>query len=337
VIQVLLLLIAAWSALVAHECGHIVAGLLLRFRFGILVVGPFWLVREGRRVRLRWRFVPAAFGGVALAYPTDPRNLGFRIAAYAGGGPAASLAVALGAYAIAVWLPPETCFARFASALAIVSAGVLLATVQPWGTGMGVPSDGGRVLLYLSRRHVAEAEAAVQALDALAAGGVRPRDWSQALVEQAVAVNEPPAMALAAGTSLLRQQLDRGDFADAGDTVDRLIPIYDKVPALLRGDSAAEFSFFLSFVRRNPSAASEYLEDAAHPLTERHRVLRAQAAVLLRSGDTEGATVAAGGALAALDGALMDVTALDRDLIEAVQHELASLQVPVRAGSQGAV
>jgi hypothetical protein len=33
----------------------------------------------------------------------------------------------------------------------------------------------------------------------------------------------------------------------------------------------------------------------------------------------------------------MDVTALDRDLIEAVQHELASLQVPVRAGSQGAV
>ena len=128
-----------------------------------------------------------------------------------------------------------------------------------------------------------------------------------------------------------------GSWSADGYTVDRLIPVYDKVPALLRGDSAAEFSFFLSFVRRNPSAAREYLEDAERPLTERHRFLRAQAAFLLRSGDTEGATVVAGRAPAALDGALMDVTALDRDLIEAVQHELASVKVPVRAGSQGAV
>jgi hypothetical protein len=75
-------------------------------------------------------------------------------------------------------------------------------------------------------------------------------------------------------------------------------------------------------VRRDEPTAREYLGDADLPLTERHRLLRARSAILLRSGDRDGAKKAAREALEAFDRACMDVTALDRDLVWAVQEEI---------------
>jgi len=70
--------------------------------------------------------------------------------------------------------------------------------------------------------------------------------------------------------------------------------------------------------------AKRFLKDARTALTEEHRIFRADAAVLLRSSDVAGATRALKKAQVALEHALVDVTALDRDLVQAVGHELAS-------------
>src|SRR5882672_1936626 len=203
-----ILLGAAWCALAVHEAGHLIAGRIMGFRFGFFAIGPIWLAREGAIIRLRWNRLPAAWGGMALAYPTDTRSLAARMAFYAAGGPAASLALSVTSFWFAHSIPALTSHSRWPMALAIMSTCVLLATVQPFGTGIGVRSDGGRVLLFVASRMKAEAEAAVVALMGLAAAGVRPRDWDAQLVRTAETIRSPSAVALGAMTLVLRHRLD---------------------------------------------------------------------------------------------------------------------------------
>ena len=318
-----ILLGGAWCALAVHEAGHLIAGRIIGFRFGFFAIGPIWIAREGAGVRLCWNRLPAAWGGMALAYPTDTRALASRMAIYSAGGPAASLALAVGAFCVAHAIGPHSPQARLAMALAIMSACVLLATAQPFGTGIGVRSDGSRILLFASNREKAEAEATVVALMALAAAGIRPRLWDAELVQTAETIRSPAALALASMTLVLRHRLDQGDHLKADAAIDSLIAMYDGSPAQVRGDAAAEVAFYLAFFRRDGAGAKKYLKDAKTALTEKHRIFLAEAAVLLRSSDVAGATQALEKAQFALDHAVMEVTALDRDLVGAVGRELA--------------
>lgn len=48
-------------ALAGHEVGHLAAGRLCGYRFGLLAVGPVCLMRSQDRFRLRW--LPASHWG----------------------------------------------------------------------------------------------------------------------------------------------------------------------------------------------------------------------------------------------------------------------------------
>lgn len=318
----MMLLGGASCALAVHEAGHLVAGRIMGFRFGFFAIGPVWLAREGASIRLRWNRLPAAWGGMALAYPTDTRALAARMAFYAAGGPLASLALSVVAFWVGNSIPALTSLSRWAMVLALMSACVLVATVQPFGTGIGVRSDGGKVLLFAANRVKAKEEAAVVALMGLAAAGVRPREWSAELVRTAGAIRSPAALALGAMTLVLRHRLDQGNRLQAEAAVDALLGMYDASPALVRGDAAAEVAFYLAFFRRDVVEAKKFLKDAEPALTEQHRIFRADAAVRLRSSDAAGATRALRKAQAALEHALVEVTDLDRDLVAAVGNEL---------------
>ncbi|HEX7078116.1 MAG TPA: hypothetical protein VF363_06835 [Candidatus Eisenbacteria bacterium] len=321
----LILLGGAWCALAAHEAGHLLAGRFVGFRFGFFALGPVWLARVGPRVRLRWNRLPAAWGGMALAYPVDTRSLSARLAFCAAGGPLASLGLAAVAFALAKALPAPAIESRLAMAVAIMSASVFVATAQPFGTGVGVRSDGGRILFFATNRKKADAEAALVALMGQAAAGVRPRDWDPSLVRTAETIRSPAAVALEAKTSILRHHLDQGNRPQAEAIVDSLLAGYDAAPAATRGEAAAEIAFFLAFFRRDAAAARRYLKDARTPLAERHRLLRAEAAVHLRSSARAEAVRAVEGAEAALEQALVEVTDLDRDLVAAVRQEVSDL------------
>ena len=48
------ILVALIAALVVHELGHVIAGRLVGFRFGLIAVGPVCLRRSGNGLSLRW-------------------------------------------------------------------------------------------------------------------------------------------------------------------------------------------------------------------------------------------------------------------------------------------
>jgi hypothetical protein len=156
----------------------------------------------------------------------------------------------------------------------------------------------------------------------MASAGVRPRDWDLGLVERAAKVVYPPAFVLAAKTCILRYWLDQKNVPRATSVLEDILSAIDGAPTLLRGDAAAEAAFFLSFFCHDPARARQYLKDARSPFTEPHRLLRAEAAVLLRSTDATSARQAIENALVALRTPRMEATGLDRDLIAAVGREL---------------
>ena len=82
--------------LLAHECGHLLAGRLVGFRFQFLALGPLLVSRsEAGRVRVGLNREPALFGGAALALPTDDRDLVRRYTWFVAGGPILSVILAV--------------------------------------------------------------------------------------------------------------------------------------------------------------------------------------------------------------------------------------------------
>ena len=84
-----------YCVLVVHECGHLLAGWLVGFRFQLFTLGPLRVQRdESGRIRPGLNRDLAMYGGAALALPTDGRDLRWRYAWFAAGGPLMSFALA---------------------------------------------------------------------------------------------------------------------------------------------------------------------------------------------------------------------------------------------------
>jgi hypothetical protein len=157
---------ALFGAFAVHEFGHLAAGRLAGYRFGFLAVGPLWLTRSG----ICWRWHPRYWAPMAQALPATSDRFAERIAWYIAGGPIASAIVAVVAFSTSRAAEGDP--AVFLRALALGSACVFVASIQPFGTGVGIPSDGRRLWLYVSDRERAIDEAAAMTLYGLRSLGV---------------------------------------------------------------------------------------------------------------------------------------------------------------------
>jgi hypothetical protein len=168
--RVALMVAALFVAFALHECGHLAAGKLMGYRFRLLAIGPLWIIRSPARLRIHWRWSPIYWGPMAAAMPTSADRYASRIAWYIAGGPLASVIVAIAALAVSQWTSDEG--RLFLRTLVLASACVFVATAQPFGTGIGVASDGGRLLRYATDRETALNAAAAMTLEALEAEGI---------------------------------------------------------------------------------------------------------------------------------------------------------------------
>jgi Zn-dependent protease len=149
-----ILLGAMAASLVVHEAGHLVAGRMVGFRFAFLAVGPLLVRASSDGVVVKWRLSPAHWAPMAGAMPAAAKVTASQVAWYVAGGPLANgLAAAVSLTLI------EAPVAPVARAMALMSACIFVATVQPFGTGVGIPSDGGRLWTYFADRPTAEREA----------------------------------------------------------------------------------------------------------------------------------------------------------------------------------
>ncbi|MBI1191986.1 MAG: hypothetical protein GC205_02265 [Bacteroidetes bacterium] len=132
----LLLLAALFGALLVHELGHLIAGLVQGFSFEMLVVGFLGMRRnEQGRIELYWNTDWGLFGGVAATTPApDSQEIPVKIGRVLLAGPLASLVLTGLCFGGMPWLNPIFAFALLVCGL--VSFALFLATTLPDQTGV---------------------------------------------------------------------------------------------------------------------------------------------------------------------------------------------------------
>jgi len=224
---------------------------------------------------------------------------------------------------VAAQTMPEGLLQRLVALLSLLSLGICVATLQPFGTGTGIPSDGARLWTLLLDRQAGRSAAALTALEGPALAGVRPRDWEPDLVQQASQVATPPAYALAATTLWLKRALDVGDPAAARDHLARVQREYARTPRWLRGDAAAEAAiWWYATVEQDEPTARRHLADVRGPLVPAFRRLTAEAAVAKLAGYPVRARMALDRAAAVTRQHAGVASAWDLERIEAIGVEL---------------
>jgi hypothetical protein len=151
-LPLLYLLVIGW-----HELGHVMAGRTQGFRFFSLTIGPFSWRREGKRIVFAWNKKINLAGGLALMLPQGEERLAARFAVYAGGGPLASLVLALLGMGLGGLVPAGQFTTLLAWVTGLFSLVIFVATILPFRAG-GFSSDGKRILTLLSGTEQTEAE-----------------------------------------------------------------------------------------------------------------------------------------------------------------------------------
>ncbi|MFO0584739.1 MAG: hypothetical protein U0229_20905 [Anaeromyxobacter sp.] len=319
-----LALAGTYLALLLHETGHVLGGLSQGFRFLFLAAGPLWLERGagGRGLALRLNRIPATWGGVAACVPLDDRDLVKRMAVLAAGGPAMSLALALGAWLAARAVPHGTGLAFALGVTALASGLFFLATAQPFGAGGGFMSDGGRLRALLGGGPRAAREAALLSLTAASTAGVRPREWSEAAVRDLAAHADGGAMDLGAAMLRYSWHLDRGDLpaAEADLAAARAKA---EVSTLAKDALATEAAWFEAAVKGDAARARAALPAKAGALVEAWQWHRARAAVSLAEGDRVAAQAELALATSALEKPRFQrPSTMDRETLDALGEKL---------------
>ena len=310
-----LLCLLTFVIIAVHEAGHLLAGILVGFRWEALKIGPFLLEKDEKG---KWRLSHSeGYGhGFVKMMPRNGPGTRFQWAVFLLAGCAANLLLSaliflfllplsIGQQQALGWLG----YVGFSSAFAAVN-------LLPFRVGR-LSSDGlhlwrlclnpqgmreyqaqweqyrdttERHRLAAARYQAATArhEAIGTFTDALKAGR-RPRDWDAALVSQATMERDGMRNeALAAYYGYL-WAVDTGDWAAAGGFIDRALSV-EFLETDIKQRLVMEKAFWLARHRRDAAGARGWLAKAEmdHPGTP--SFWRVQAAISLAEGD--GARVA---------------------------------------------
>jgi hypothetical protein len=299
-------------AMVLHETGHVIGGLLVSFRFISLVAGPLRVIATRRGIRVGLNHSLDLTGGMAATLPLDGRDLQRRLLLAVGGGPLSSLLVALIAGGLAFRLLPHAPEAGALAAMAgLASLAIFLATISPHESG-GAQSDGAQLLALLRGGPQMELHKLILEIQAASLQGTRPRDWDVASLQQAftqLGVRDDDWAQ--AGLLAYYHALDGGDTTAAGRYLDQMLSNFDGFSPGMRHNLALEAAFYRAHHCQDPVQAATWLARGQEGLFGPHTRLRAESALLLAQGQPE---LAAGKARDGLEAA---AEFYDRGLAEA--------------------
>ncbi|MBC8163730.1 MAG: hypothetical protein H7Z42_21185 [Roseiflexaceae bacterium] len=318
-LALLVILIGSWLlAILVHELGHLIAGMLGGMRPLLLVVGPLRVQREGDRLRVGFNRSLALAGGIAACAPPDDRNLRRRMAWMIAGGPVASLLLALAGAGL-VALQNNSTLDAIGLVLAFMSGLICAVTLLPLRSG-GFNSDGARLLMLARGGPTVDRYLANLALVASSLGGVRPRDWNPSLVEHAQAVPDDTIDHRSAQLMAYSHTLDQGDIQQAGTLLDDILANLDDWPAPFRPSVLLEAAYYAARHRQQPLQARQQLDQATSgTLVAPSTRLSAEATVLLAEGRAAEAAAKAEAGIRALNRAIDAGSALvERERLEAV-------------------
>jgi hypothetical protein len=298
----------------SRSIGQVVMASFAGSRMLWLTSGPFMLRREGDRLRLglndRWR----RYSGRTLIVP----EVGADLRKWAALRDIGSVVGVVGYVLLMLFVVSPVLQSLPGIAgdpdrvrLAATSAfglSVLVATVGIWNL---VNHQGPRIWRMLRHGKPADRQAALIALTALGLGGVRPGDWPAEWIEAATWDEDGTLEGVYGQRFGYLQALDRGDL----DRADRYFRWMEEHSGRMRGRLRQqvveiERPFVEAWVRGDAAAAREVLSGIDPVMTERHRLRRIEAAVLLAEGDHQAARQQAVDGLNAIQHKLEDGEAI---------------------------
>lgn len=294
--------------LLAHELGHVAAGLLRGFEFVALICGPLAVSRVDGRLRPEWNRAWSLYGGIAILAPTGGRLPPRRDALVLfAGGPLASLALGTLFVALHYGLEldgvtrrtivagthtfPDLLAGAFTMMVGLSSLLVAVATMIPNAVG-GFTSDGAAIRMLLKGGPEADRLQALNALIGAMHAGQRPREWSAELVARAAAVRDGSALESAAASFAHVHALDSGDVAAARGHLARMQAAGARAPAITTGELRLAEAWLAVADGRTAEARSA-LDASAGTLVEEYDRRRVLAAILLADGKAADGTAAA--------------------------------------------
>lgn len=129
--------LAPFLAILLHELGHLIAGIIQGFKTELFVVGFLGIKRENNKLKIYFNTNIQYFGGVAATSPTkivsdDELKVKYKIILISG--PIISLF--FGVLSFSIFYLFDSAFTSFWGLLAITSFGIFLATTLPEKTGI---------------------------------------------------------------------------------------------------------------------------------------------------------------------------------------------------------
>jgi hypothetical protein len=247
-------------ALLVHELGHLVAGLLVGFDFALFAFGPVLVDRSpAGGLQLSWNRTPDFWGGVAATIPKDPRNVRNRFACVVAGGPTFSLLLALFASLILPLIPPS--FSNVAIELRwlrLISAGVFIGTIVPFRNG-AFATDGLRILRMTRPGPHAIRELSLISLTSMQYGGTRPQDWDENLIVRGLEPHDGSMFECQICLFAYFRAMDTKALSQADGWLLRALALAPASQASLRAQCFLEASYLESTLRARPSVARELL------------------------------------------------------------------------------
>jgi hypothetical protein len=158
----------AWTLLIAlplvylivigsHELGHVVSGVVNRFNFYSMALGPFSWRKEGDALRFFWNKNFNLSGGVAVMFPVGEEQLRRRYLLFVVGGPLASLIIGVFCLLLALLPPMGSSVGLVLGVTGFCSLGIFVLTLVPFES-QGITSDGRRIQLLTGDSERAEVE-----------------------------------------------------------------------------------------------------------------------------------------------------------------------------------
>jgi len=278
------LVVLVWIYLITaiHEAGHFLAARLARFRVFRLAIGPLSIDFQKPLPRVTFKLLsnnPYQNLGHVLAIPNDDRNLKSRFLLLYAGGPLAHTFALLCALAATV-LANDTVsltVAYLARGALIASAGLFLLELIPVKS-----SDCSKILKLMFSRTISR-PIAIATLTGQSMSGVRPRDWSKALVSLLSSVADKTEESALSHLLEYYHALDSQAFQAACEHLADGQACEIKKNNVLVSTFSNEAAY-VSALRGDVSSAHSLLSNADSSLHQ-HSLLRTKAAIAFAEGN----------------------------------------------------
>ncbi len=285
----LLVVVCFFLVILIHEIGHVLGGLIMGNEFSMMVVGPFKLQKDDGNYSLTFNKSIAMAGGLALTLPTKVEGFKTRRAVTIGGGPFASLLLAITAYLIYLKggaIMTET-WSVFIAALGILSAFIFITTIIPMKAG-GFMSDGMQLLMTFRNDEKAEKYANFMHLFALNNKGIEPKDFPMALFDSQKDKPIEDIYDYAIQQFLYYKAINEDQLAIATDKIQLLAQHLDIYPANFQAEVVAEWVIFYSLIQPNPLEKDRFLAllDGQKPSMSKVALHTFEAAIAISNGET---------------------------------------------------